>query len=166
MPRTWPRLLTAAAVVLVPVTGHAFEECAPFTLVTLDENRQVDFIDHGAEGVGPGDQRIGINQLLSEDGDVVGEIHWVATVVQPHDDGSTRLISDGSMRLPTGNILFRMLPAATDREPHLVPHRAASVEATHMIMGGTGVFAGATGDFSWTHLDDEGLMYSVNVTCD
>ncbi|MEM8589708.1 MAG: hypothetical protein AAGG65_16735 [Pseudomonadota bacterium] len=167
MPHIWPTLLAAAAaLVFIPATGHAFEECTPFTVMVASEGRQIEIVDHGAEGVSPGDQRIGVARLMTEDGDDVGEIHWVATVVQPHEDGSSRLISDGVLRLPTGDVMYRMLPEATFRDPDVTPLSAAPVEATRLITGGTGVFAGATGDLAWERQDNDDLTFTMNVTCD
>lgn len=166
MPPIWTRLIAAAAVLLIAATGHAFEECAPFTVVGTSDGRQIEIVDQGTTGISPGDLRVGNGPLFDADGDAAGEIHWIATVVQPHEDGSSRLISDGVFRLPTGDVLYRQLPEATFRDPDITPLSSAPVEATRLITGGTGVFAGASGDIAWERDDNDNLTFIVNVTCD
>ncbi|MEO1223306.1 MAG: hypothetical protein AAFX92_03690 [Pseudomonadota bacterium] len=51
MPHIWQRLIAAAAVLLIPTTGHAFEECAPFTVVGTSDARQIEIVDQGATEV-------------------------------------------------------------------------------------------------------------------
>lgn len=161
-----PKLYAAVVVLLGPATGHAFEKCEPFVVVAPSDGRQIEFLDHGLEGASPGDVRVGGGPLVSESGDLVGEISWIATVVQPGEDGGIRQVSDGALMLPTGEILYKQLPGRSHRDPGMTPLSSAPAAASRIITGGSGVFAGGSGTIAWTRDENDHLTMSVDVTCD
>ena len=165
MSRNWQELLLASSLLLIPTTGHAIETCEPFAIVSPNEGRMIEFIDLEPEGVSPGDFRVGLGPLVNQDGDVVGEIEWIATIVRPDSEGNTRQMADAVLRLATGDILYRMLPERTIREGNITELSVSPVEATRLITGGTGVFANASGDVAWDRDDEDNITFTVNVTC-
>ena len=137
------------------------DTCDSFKLTRNNESRTVEFVDHGSEGVSVGDQRIGYLRLQSEDGEDVGELRWIATVVEVDaQTGDAKTMSANFITLP-GGVLHAVRPAEltmamADSETE------RNTAGDHIIVGGSGIFANATGTMSRIDKD----VHEFNVSCE
>jgi hypothetical protein len=78
-------------------------ECGSFTLERM--LGILEFVDVGAEGKSPGDQRVLTNTLTDQDGKKVGSLHIVATLLAaPGPEGEDLLLANAVAEFPNGTI--------------------------------------------------------------
>ena len=158
-------LLPALTVTLLSGGAQAYEKCEPFSVFSnIAEQKRV-AIDHGDKGPSVGDRRIASWPLRDENGDVVGQFDAEGTAHHPDSDGNLRSSADVMVQLPTGVLLYKVVPAPAMRDfigdtsgPAVQP------SAARVITGGSGVFEGATGTVDITR-GDTTVEYRFNVSC-
>lgn len=150
--------IAAATVGMTGFAGIAFGSeghLDPRTVTFVEVNYpDTDFdLDLGPAGLSLGDEQI-FHATLQRDGKDVGDVYGVGTVVQATDTGlssqvvSTAVLSDGTFTL---QLLFQMSFAE------------ASPGARHgAITGGTGAYAGVTGECVSTAIPDSD---NNTITC-
>jgi hypothetical protein len=114
------------------------------------------FVDLGKPGVGPGDIRLQIWDLLDPvDESVVGDSVMEATVVRSHHGGQPfTIILDCTVRLSEGDLAFH--GAIQTDEFGVLP-----------VVGGTGAYAGATGTVTIEPAEvagQAGFMWTFDLT--
>ena len=135
--------------------------CGPFTLER--SLGTMAFVDLGAEGKSPGDQRVIRNTLQDQDGNEVGAIHIVSTLLaEQGPDGEDRLMAQGVVDLPNGTISVVTLLAVPAADASPGPDKPNESPVT----GGTGAFAHATGVMTTTTLEDGRRELSFDLRCD
>ena len=135
-------------------------ECGPFTVErTLGS---MTFVDLGAEGKSPGDQRVVRNTLTDQDGNEVGSIHIISTLLSEEGpEGEDLLLANGVVELTTGTlsvVTLLTVPAADESPGPGKPNHSA-------VTGGTAAFANATGVMITTTRDDGRRELSFELTC-
>jgi hypothetical protein len=70
------------------------------------------------------------------------------------------------MKLPSGEILYKQLPARSVRDPGVTNLSSAPEGASRIITGGSGNFAKAFGEIVWSVDEKDHITMSVNLTCD
>ncbi len=155
------------AMTIVSVLGFtasvyaAPETCADFKLKRNNDSRKVQFVDHGAEGVSVGDQRIGYLRLQDENGTDVGELRWIATVVEVDESsGDAKTSSQNFISLP-GGVIHSVRPAESVMTS-AQSETERNTSGDHFIIGGSGIFANATGTMSRIAND----VHEFRVSCD
>jgi hypothetical protein len=159
-------MLTAAAAAMLLWHGPCFAQdvagpaCGSFTLErTLGS---MTFVDLGAEGKSPGDQRVIRNTLADQDGNEVGAIHIISTFLSGEGpEGEDLLLANGVVELTTGTLSVATLltvPAADQSPGPGKPNHSS-------VTGGTGAFANATGVMITTTRDDGRRELSFELTC-
>jgi hypothetical protein len=156
-----PTLAAAVAGTVIwggPGTAQdtAGPECGSFTLERTFGS--MTFVDLGPEGKSPGDQRVVRNMLTDQDGNAVGSIHIIATLLSKED----LLLARGVVDLPNGTISFDTLltvPAADESPGPAIPNYSS-------VTGGTGAYAHATGVMITTTRDDDSRELSFDLRCD
>ena len=96
---------------------------------------------------------------------MVGRVDGESTVIHSDDQGNTRTIANVVYEFPTGVIVYMITPAGYvrdfgDSSAPLLP----SSEAARIIVGGSGVFAGAWGSVDVIR-GDKTTETKVNVSC-
>jgi hypothetical protein len=162
--------LLFSLVLAMPTAGaHAdaqpFQSCEPFTVFSDHDAHKITFIDLGEKGPSVGDRRIFHAPLHNEAGDVVGRLDGESTVIDTDDEGHTRTFANIVYQFPTGVIIYMITPAGYARDfgdasAPLLP----STEADRIIIGGSGVFAGAWGSVDVIR-GDKSTETKVNVSC-
>lgn len=135
-------------------------DCSTFTAF-LDADR-IEFIDNGAEGPSAGDQRIGRYFLLDDDGNRIGEMEFVTVVLPPSEDGKVKLFATGHHTFANGALALSLiyeLPDVTDTS------QGGTTDLTHVITGGTGEFAHATGSITITTTADGRRRATYELKC-
>lgn len=136
-------------------------ECGSFTLErTLGS---MTFVDLGAEGKSPGDQRVIRNTLTDQDGNELGSIHIISTLL-PEDgaNGEDHLLADAVVELANGTLSVVSLltvPTADQSPGPDKPNQSA-------VTGGTGAFANATGVMITSTRDDGRRELAFELTCE
>lgn len=135
-------------------------ECQNFA-VRIEIDR-VSFFDHGEDGVGAGDRRIGRYNVLSMDGSLLGEFVFVATVLPPTDDGQHELFADALYTLPGGTLATTLHYQLSDAAETAT---GATQDFVYPVTGGTGAFAGVRGTLASTTDDEGGRVHAFTLTC-
>jgi len=157
--------LSGLALTMATAGAHAFERCEPFTVFADHASHEITYVDLGDEGPSVGDRRIFHGELHDDAGKVVGRVDGESSVIYSDDEGNTRTIANVVYQFPTGVIVYMITPAGFARDfgdasAPLLP----SAEAARIIVGGSGVFAGASGSVDVTRGDDKSET-RVNVSC-
>ena len=158
----------AAALLTTSMSANAQNTgaCDPFTMVSDGSARAVTFVDTAADGPGPGDQRIGRREVADMDGNPIGHVRWITTVLdQPGDDSTSgENYSHLIVVLEDGHIMYHTLD--TTNRP------AQDTSDIPWVMGPTGVISGGNGAYTGAHgtvahrRDGLVLTYEVDVDCD
>lgn len=142
--------------------------CEELRITAAGEGRIVSYHEVGPDGPGPGDVRPGLRNLVDDDGNTIGQLRWYETLIGPDGDpdgGSVSVVRYYVM-LPEGMILAENLNLAQKPRADLA---APPIEAAHVIiLGGTGVYAGARGTMKQTvGVDGDPLkvVYDVEFVC-
>jgi hypothetical protein len=150
-------LLWAGSGAAQDLTGP---ECGPFTLERTQ--RSMAFVDLGAEGKSPGDQRVMRNTLADQDGNELGSVHIISTLVsEDGPEGEDLLLAQSVVDLPNGTISYVTLltvPAADESPGSAKPNYSS-------VTGGTGAFAHATGVMTTVTRDDGVRELSFDLRC-
>lgn len=159
------RTIFSTGLALMPFTGLAFgaeasdPECGALTLAGGE--KIINVIDNPPEGPSPGDVRAGSRQLVDASGDLVGEVHFVATqTATPANGRGSVLASQYFVKFSNGWIASSSvyeLPDAGDTS-----QRAG--DAILVVSGGTGTFENAGGTIVIEAGDPP--AYVLNLTCD
>jgi hypothetical protein len=144
--------------------AHAFERCEPFTVVVDRTEVKAEFVDHGDQGPSVGDRRIVYMPLHNEAGDVIGHLDGEFTAMHPDADGSIKIASVSLMQFPTGVLIFKLTPQRAVEDFSDAGAIPPPSEAARIIVGGSGVFAGATGTIEVERRDDT-IVHTIKVTC-
>jgi hypothetical protein len=136
-------------------------ECGSFTLErTLGS---MTFVDLGAEGKSPGDQRVIRNTLSDRGGNEVGSIHIISTLVSADGpEGEDQLLARAVVDLPNGTISVVTLLTVPGADESPGPDKPNDSSVT----GGTGAFAHATGVMTTTTREDGARELSFELRCD
>ena len=141
---TLATIAIAAGCFGTPASAHAqmpaADACGEMHLMQSAE--EITFVDHGEEGVGPGDQRILRWAVKDLAGAVIGTFYVVTTVLQVFDDGDVAMAT-GHIVFEHGDIAVAALGLLRDAGNTTESNRTA---VTWSITGGTGAFVGATGE--------------------
>lgn len=157
-------ILLGLGLIMASPGARAFERCEPFTVVVDHGEVQVEFVDHGDEGPSVGDRRIVYMPLHDEAGEVIGHLDGELTAMHPDDEGNLKISSEATLQFPDGVLVYKLVPhrAVGDiSDPDVVPTHP---DPLRLIVGGSGVFAGASGSIEMERHDDH-TVQTVNVTC-
>lgn len=145
--------------------AHALSDdayCSPITLKGSSKDRKVSYVDAGEKGLSAGDMRIGSRSLLDETGTIVGKMRWIATVMEPGEEGAAGITTATRyFELPKGTVFAISLqridnPFANAGAPSIGRANAA-------ITGGTGAYEEATGYIAFT--PGEEPTYEFDMQC-
>jgi len=165
------RVLLAAVVSiailgLVPAAADAqTDACAPFTVHSGDE-RSVVYLDHGLEGPGSGDLRIGRRSLVDEDGNDAGYHRWVLMhfdLVNPEETDLNEYYGTHVLNLKGGDVYYQVLGEVAG-QPHETGKPSVK-DYTGVVVGGTGAYAFARGTVDRTFDGTKG-SYALDIRCD
>ncbi|WP_421725998.1 allene oxide cyclase barrel-like domain-containing protein [Bauldia sp.] len=165
MIRTHACSLTALPVLALALSinaASAHTTCAPFQAVS--ELDTIHFIDHGEDELSPGDQRVLKFMYFDTDGNRIGTQHTTTTVMHPHpEDGDGHaLMANAVLVFDAGTLrtsLFSQLRDPTDTSQ-------SSVDPVEwVVLGGTGVFAGATGNTRPVPRGDGTYDVEIDIVC-
>ena len=158
----------ALAAVLLASTTYSAQgsgECEPFTVISDGSSRTVEFVDVGANGPGPGDQRIGYRALADQDGNPVGHYRWIVTVLnEPGEDGTPgESFYDYVMVLDDGHIGYNRL-VQTSSPAQDTGQIAWDTTQAAIVTGGTGSYARASGTVTISR-DGMTVMMDLDIAC-
>lgn len=166
-------MIAKAASILVAGTlagawtteAFAYEKCEPFTVVTTNDSHEMTYVDLNEEGPSVGDRRVFRAILQDKGGQVVGRTDGHTTVLYSDAEGNARVVVDLMLQFPTGVIFYKITPAVTeadlaDATQLLFPSTASD----RIIVGGSGVFAGAWGTVDVVRGDGASDLI-INVSC-
>lgn len=146
-------------------SAHAQEVCGTFSVITPLDARDIEVIEANEDQVTVGDARIGHSVVFDPQGEEVGSIDWETAVLAGSDDENLRMSSEVIMTLQTGSLYIKSSAFS-------VPNRGDGVRSTIVtedvvlgIVGGTGVFEGATGTYSFDIKDNRDFVLIVDANC-
>lgn len=142
-----PILALLAGVALVTPARAETPVCGDFT-VTLERDG-VTFIDHDEAGLSTGDRRIGRYILNDDEGNRVGTMDFITTVLVPLADGHHPLHAIGHHLFDNGQLTHSLVYDLTDP----TSDTDAAQEAIFTVTGGTGAFDGVSGAIELVHTD-------------
>lgn len=158
-------LANALAIAITATGAHADESCAPFTVYTDHDTHKRTYTDHGKTGPSVGDQRINTMALRDAVGEDIGDLIVQSTIVDVDAAGNAAVVGDGTIRLPNGVIVFKVVSTVPARR---VGDTAESLrpppEADRIILGGAGAFAGVSGTIEVGH-DAAVSEFTLNIAC-
>jgi len=161
-----PLFAVAGIIALLAGSAYAQDRCEPFTYHASSEHRERTLMDHGEPGVSVGDVRHSIGPLFDEADNRIGQSFVQQTVVIASDEDEVWTRWDATHQFSAGSIFSvrEPLPLSTgDAVDNLsTPNFASGQNPT--IIGGTGVFAGATGTIVMERTEN-GSVGQVNVSC-
>jgi hypothetical protein len=137
-------------------------KCGSFTLeFTYDS---ITFVDLPPEGESPGDQRVIEGTLTDQDGNKVGAVYGISTLMSgPGPEGQDLILVNAIEAFPNGTISMvgpAPVPDAADE------NRGPDKPVPYAVAGGTGAFGHATGEITATTRDDGMREFSFDLTCD
>lgn len=163
--RTMGTLITGTALLVAPA-AMAWADCAPMTVQSVPETRDVHFADLDASG-GPsrGDKRVGEYGRRTPDGTTVGKIYWAATVNEVDaDQKPTGLQADMVLVFDDGALFMTNAKGPAERfantQATVVPSRADL-----LVVGGTGAYATASGTATAT-FDKLDFEFVIDMACE
>lgn len=146
--------------------AHASEACNGFTVTApLDDSRVVAVLSDDGSDLKAGDRRIGFSPLLDKIGNAVGTVDWQTQVLAGSVDGKARLSSDVVLNFQDGSLFARSGVFTSDGKVVNAGTRTVSDDQVRHIVGGTGAFAGARGDITFTMQENGDAVFNVQVTC-
>ncbi|WP_421725304.1 hypothetical protein [Bauldia sp.] len=111
-------------------------------LALFQKLEELIYVDHGPEGVHPGDRRILRWAVHDAEDNRIGVFHVITTVLQSVEGRGDAVTASGTIVFPNGDVVASIttdLPDASDTE------RSTLGPVDWAIVGGTGDFASATG---------------------
>ncbi|WP_422037717.1 hypothetical protein [Roseibium sp.] len=146
--------------------AHASEACNGFTVTApLDDSRVVAVLSDDGSDLTAGDRRIGFSPLLDKIGNAVGTVDWQTQVLAGSVDSKARLSSDVVLNFREGSLFARSGVFTSDGKVVNAGTRTVSDDQVRHIVGGTGAFAGARGDITFTMQENGDAVFNVQVTC-
>ena len=142
-------LLAAPASAFLPGSALGQDAQQPFCGAFEAERHQdlITFINHGDEGVAPGDVRILRWQLVDQDGESIGVQHATSRVMHSDIEGSYPLMGASTFLFDNGILMASAFVESRDPSDT----NTSSVRPLEwFVYGGTGEFAGATGSILTT----------------
>ena len=157
----------ALAATAIGIGGaHALEACNGFSVTApMNETRVVAVLSEDGENLKAGDRRIGFSPLLDRIGNAVGTVDWETQVLAGTDGDRTRLSSDVVLNFEDGSLFARSGIFTGEAGVLNAGTRTVSDEQTRHIVGGTGAFAGASGEITFTMQENGDAVFNVQVTC-
>jgi len=149
---------------MASASAHAFERCEPFSVFSDHAVQKHAYIDHGDEGPSVGDRRISYSALRNEAGETVGHLDGETNAMHPDADGNPRTSGEVILQFPDGVIFYKVPPHRPLRDITDLSKPIAQPDALRIIVGGSGVFAGATGTVSLVR-DDTSTEFIIDVSC-
>jgi hypothetical protein len=146
------------------VGAQAYERCEQVSVFSGTEDVLRHHVDHGPEGDSVGDRYVGHRPLFAKSGEVVGHEDWVFHVLHSMNEGETRIYGDWIMQFPTGEIFYKSAPTTTLR-PLSGTGPLTPSDVPRIIIGGSGVFTGASGTIEYVRHDVGKREYVVKVSC-
>ena len=161
--------LAAVTVAFGFVTVDAgLAECEPMTVYGPADSRHVEFHDHDASGgASPGDKRFGRRVLRDNDGNEIGAKLHIVEIRETNAEGAaTKGTTHFVFMLPQGEIfsVMEVERTRTDVTDTSQPSLPADLRRVTNIMGGTGIYAGASGTVEYVYEDGDGI-YEVKADC-
>ena len=157
--------LVFGAAFVMAAGADAYERCEPFSTFTKRADHKHAYFDHGDDGPSVGDRRIAYSPLRDAAGEPIGHLDAEVTVVHPGPDGELRTAYDFILQFPTGVILYKIVPHSPRRAVDDVSGTTTQLDATRIIVGGSGVFAGASGSVEIIR-DDVDSEIILSVSCE
>ncbi|MEM7279670.1 MAG: hypothetical protein AAF385_16285 [Pseudomonadota bacterium] len=143
-----PNISIAGSLCLV-LTGFASssganeEDCLlPDMILTMGE---ITFVDNGDEGVSPGDNRILTHYLADENGQEIGFVNVISTVLHSPAPDTTTMYAEGSIHVDAGTLHWSNTSTLEDAAD---TSRTTDEAFDTIVVGGTGAFRHATGTFN------------------
>jgi len=140
--------------------GAGGPECGTFTVYYDPQSRE--YVDHGAEGPSTGDQRISMGHLLDEEGNQVGVVDIVTTVLTAPEGEDQAILAIFYHAFDNGSLTSvarTVIPNASDL------NRGTPANPERPITGGSGDFAHATGTVTSVHNPDGLRGLTFNLIC-
>lgn len=136
--------------------------CETFTLQSVQVENTA--IDTGAQGESLGDERIGSRELADSDGNVVGKLRWVDTLVGVDEgsEGADFSLAASVYSLPGGNLYGQVLLEFTSANDPDEDPRSMMVA----IVGGTGAYVRSEGQVEVSFEPGGANTYEFQLYCD
>jgi hypothetical protein len=84
--------------------------CGVFDLLSTGEDRKVTYVDVATKGESHGDDRIGFRTLRTPNGEAIGTMRWIVTVLEPAQDQKHGVgLHEAFFILPKGTITTRLV---------------------------------------------------------
>ena len=150
--------LVVASAVVAPIANaqDASLACGSFDLVGGDKATNI--VDHPPEGNSPGDVRIGYRELQDGDGNSVGEIYFVNTLLRLGEQGDHLFAGDILFFFPDGVVTGTV----TFQRPNVIDQSTPAL--TVIISGGSGAYERASGTVEVGSGDTPGFAF--RLVCD
>ena len=131
------------------------------TLVLRSALPQVATLDRGESGPSIGDQQSWVLPFTTDAGEPAGTTFGYITTIHSADDGTPVQIVAGliSLQFADGSTI---LVADLHPEDTALP-KAADLEVTRPVLGGTGAYAGVSGELVTTLDGESGLVHTFNL---
>lgn len=144
------------------VNAQAAEKptCGIFSVYGAVETRA--FVDLGDKGPSSGDQRVGRYQILDNDGDDIGTMHFASVLMPPWEADEAPAMTTLHFALADGDLVATSvitLPAPDDKAV------GPDHELHYAITGGTGGFSHATGTLVTKTLEDGRREMTFDLDC-
>jgi hypothetical protein len=134
-------LLTSALAASAAPTESRTRAAETIVFATPWDGGQLNYVDLGAKGVGPGDLFLITGLPMRADGKRIGTMEAVETILSARHDGTVGL--QVTLRLPGGNVMIDGIGRHTDQ-----PFRLA-------VVGGTGKYSNVRGQLVLVREDEE-----------
>lgn len=135
-------------------------ECGTFTLYYEQAWRE--YVDHGAEGPSTGDQRISSGHVFDDEGNQVGEVDIITTMLAAPDGEDHPVLAMLHHTFPNGSLNSVVRGAKSNAND---VNRTTSASHERPITGGSGEFAHATGSVTSVFRRDGPCELTSNVIC-
>ncbi|MEM1153267.1 MAG: hypothetical protein AAGI44_03945 [Pseudomonadota bacterium] len=154
----------AAAILLalsrVASPAVAQEDCnIPDLILHLGE---IAYIDHNGEGPTPGDNRILTHSLFSENGEEVGVVHAMSTILHSPSQEGTTIYVKGVFYFDDGKLYWantQTLANPLDKDTST----ADQIET--VVTGGTGAYQNARGVFFLSPIEQNQYSLQFDIFC-
>ena len=136
----------------LPASADSAPECGQFTIYLEDLK-----VTSGGDKIG--DVAVGQVTVFGEDGQAVGMQNVTTQIAPGASEGETQLIVNAYLTIDSNQLIYSgSYPAPSS--PDTVPH----FETQLAVVGGTGVFQGASGQVKFFKKDDKRAA-EFDVTC-
>ncbi|WP_421725997.1 hypothetical protein [Bauldia sp.] len=161
-------MVAVGIVGLLLSTQMIAASCEEITVFGPEGGRHVEFFDFdGSGGLSAGDKRIGRRVLEDSSGAAIGAKLHIAEVLETNDQGqAVKGFTHFFFVLPEGEIFSTMAvdQARADAADTSRPALDLDLRRITNIIGGTGIYEGATGTVEYVYDDGTGI-YDVKARC-